>query len=464
MLLTDHFRPIVRAYRSKDTRGEFVTRYKFLSMHIGIDGIPLATPKTGIGHYTFELAQGLAQELPQDEIQLITPVPVLQEEMTARAAVDAAEVDDAEEIVDAETSSVETINEPSQLLPPNLRTVQPKVSTLRKHWWTIGLPLHIRSSEPPVRLFHGTNYSIPLWDRCRTVVTIHDLSLLLHSSTHEAHLVKRARRRLPTMVRFATQIITDTEAVKKEICEHLDVRPEKVSVVPLAPRRVFHPIPPEETIETRRRLGVEDDFILFVGTVEPRKNLITLVRAFAELLRETELRPQLVVAGREGWLTEELHAYLKESAAGERVLFTGYISDEELRELYSSCRVCAYPSVYEGFGLPPLEAMACGAPVITSRIPVIMESVEQAARLIEPTDANALTRELIEMLTNEGVRRHFSEAGLKQAAQFTWERTARMTLDVYREIFARGWQPGVETTARMTEQFNEARVPRQPSL
>jgi len=415
-------------------------------MHIGIDGIPLATPKTGIGHYTFELAQGLARELPQDEIQLIAPVPILREELAARDApgrkvgTDTAEAD-AEETAEVEATSatsVEATDAPLQSsLPPNLSTVQPKVSALRKHWWTNGLPLHIRSSEPPVRLFHGTNYNIPLWNRCRTVVTVHDLSLLLHSNTHEAHLVARARRRLPTMVRFATQIVTDTEAVKKEICEHLDVRPERVSVVPLAPRRVFRPVPLEETVETRRRLGVEDDFILFVGTVEPRKNLITLVRAFAELLRETDLRPQLVVAGREGWLTDELHAYLKESAAGERVLFTGYISDEELRELYSSCRVCAYPSVYEGFGLPPLEAMACGAPVITSRIPVIMESVGQAARLIEPTDANALTRELIEMLTNDGVRRHFSEAGLKQAAQFTWERTARMTLDVYREIFAR---------------------------
>jgi glycosyltransferase involved in cell wall biosynthesis len=115
-------------------------------------------------------------------------------------------------------------------------------------------------------------------------------------------------------------------------------------------------------------------------------------------------------------------------------LFTGYVSDEDLRALYSACRACVYPSLYEGFGLPPLEAMACGAPVITSRIPVIMETVGEAARLVNPKDAPALAQSLAEVLRDENERQRLSRAGLERAAQFTWEQTARLTLDVYEEV------------------------------
>jgi glycosyltransferase involved in cell wall biosynthesis len=371
-------------------------------MRIGIDGIPLATPKTGIGHYTFELARSLAKLVPGDECQLVAPVPI--------------DLDEANDGIE---------------MPPNLRTVYAPVNALRRRWWTIGLPLYVRRNN--LSLFHGTNYNLPLWQRCPTVVTIHDLSLLLHSDTHQEHLVRRARMRLPTMTRIATRIITDSESVKREICAHLGVKPAKVTAVPLAPRRAFRPAGESQARAARRRLGVEDDFILFVGTVEPRKNLITLVRAFDELLRTTNLRPQLVIAGPKGWLTEGLFANVEWAARTDRILFTGYVPDEDLRALYSSCRVSVYPSVYEGFGLPPLEAMACGAPVITSRIPVIVETVGTNARLIDPSDARELTAALVELLTDSGARAHFSEAGLQRAAEFTWERTARMTLEVYRE-------------------------------
>jgi glycosyltransferase involved in cell wall biosynthesis len=369
-------------------------------MRIGIDGIPLATPKTGIGHYTFELARGLARLAPADEFELVAPV-----------ALDlGADV------------------------PSNLRAAHAPVNAISRRWWTIGLPLYVRGQK--LTLFHGTNYNVPLWQRCPTVVTIHDLSLLLHADTHREDLVRRARRRLPTMTRIAARIITDSEAVKREIHEHLNVPAEKIAAVPLAPRRVFRPVAAGEARAACRRLGVEDEFILFVGTVEPRKNLLTLVRAFAELTRATALRPQLVIAGQKGWLTEELDAYVERSALKERILFTGYVADEDLRALYSTCRVAVYPSLYEGFGLPPLEAMACGAPVVTSRIPVIEETSQGAARLVAPTDVAELTAALVELLTDEGARAHLSAAGLQRAAEYTWERTAEMTLAVYREVLA----------------------------
>ncbi len=372
-------------------------------MLIGIDGIPLATPKTGIGHYTFELARSLARLAPTDEFELIAPVPF-------ELGADNGGVD----------------------LPRNLNAVYTPVNELRRRWWTIGLPLYLRQN--PLTLFHGANYNVPVWQHCPTVVTIHDLSLLLHADTHEAHLVRRARIRLPTMTRVATRIITDSESVKSEVCAHLGVEPEKITAVPLAPRCAFRPVAVARARAVRHKLGVEDDFILFVGTVEPRKNLLTLVRAFDELLRTTKLRPQLVIAGQKGWLSDELFAHVEQSAITKRILFTGYVSDADLCALYSSCRVSVYPSLYEGFGLPPLEAMACGAPVITSRIPVIMETVGEAARLIAPTDVRELTAALVQMLTDADVRRHYSAAGLQRAAEFTWERTGRMTLEVYREV------------------------------
>jgi Glycosyltransferase len=369
-------------------------------MRIGIDGIPLATPKAGIGHYTFELAHSLAALAPDDEFELIAPVPLPVEANPA----------------------------------PNLRTVLGRSGGLRKRWWTIGLPLHLQETRLP--LFHGTNYLVPLWRRSVTVVTIHDLSLLLHSDTHRTDLVRRAKKRLPTMTRIANHILTDSEAVKREICEHLQVSSDKITVVPLAPRRTFAPVPRNDDVEVRRRLGVEDDFILFVGTLEPRKNLITLVRAFDLLMRTTELRPQLVVAGQKGWLTDDLFAHIDKSSTRDRILFTDYISDLDLAALYSSCKVSVYPSLYEGFGLPSLEAMACGAPVITSRIPAIMETSSGAAKLITPTDVNELTAALVELLTDAQAREHYKSLGLRRAAEYTWKRTAQQTLNVYRHVYS----------------------------
>src|SRR5262249_10181210 len=151
--------------------------------------------------------------------------------------------------------------------------------------------------------------------------------------------------------------------------------------IPEAARASFQPVSFAEATAIRERLGIEDEFILFVGTIEPRKNLINLLRAVEELCTTTDLRPQLVVAGSEGWLSGDLDTYLHSMRMKERVVFTGYLQDEELRALYAACRVFVYPSLYEGFGLPLLEAMACGAPVVTSNVPSLVETAGEVARL-----------------------------------------------------------------------------------
>jgi len=377
-------------------------------MRIGLDGIPLTKLKTGVGHYTLELARALALAAPSDDFQLVSPWPY--------------------------TPPISSLHE--QGTPPNLQAVHAEVSGVSKHWWTIGLPSYIR--RHPLDLFHGTNYDVPLLGGCPTVLTIHDLASYLYPETLQTRSVRRARYRLPIMARRATMIVTPTRAVRLEVCERLNVKPEKVIAIHHAPRPCFRPLPPNQTIETTRRLGIDDDFLLFVGTIEPRKNLLTLIRAFENVLKKTSLRPQLVIAGQEGWLTDELFDYVKNRDFGDRLRWTGYVSDEDLCALYSSCRVFIYPSIYEGFGLPPLEAMACGAPVITSRIPAIVETVGTAACLITPTDVPALSRRIIELLEDTGQRKKLSEAGQTRAAEFSWERTARLTRDVYAAALASG--------------------------
>lgn len=377
-------------------------------MLIGIDGIPLRDIKTGVGHYTFELAKSLALASPTDQLEIISPFSFFQLNQSEHGR---------------------------EKLPPNLRFTHVEVNLLERNWWTVGLPRYIKRRS--LTLFHGTNFDIPLWKRCPTILTVHDLSVYLYPETHEARHVRRSRRRLPLMARIATKIITHSESVRHEVVEHLHVAREKVVPIPAAARSIFRPLPPEQTVETRKRLGVEDEFLLFVGTIEPRKNLLILLSAYRELLRATESCPQLVIVGKKGWLTDELFTRLRELEIEERVNLTGYLSDDDLCALYSSCRIFIYPSIYEGFGLPPLEAMACGAPVITTSIPSIMEVAEGAACLVAPASVDDLAQSIISLLRDEKERQRLSSNGLKRAREFSWDRTAQLMLGVYREACER---------------------------
>jgi glycosyltransferase involved in cell wall biosynthesis len=367
-------------------------------MRIGLDGMPLAQLKTGVGTYTLELATALAALAPGDRFELVSPLPY-------------------QGSIQAETK------------PANLDFVYAKPGVLGRHWWTIGLPAYIRRNA--LELFHGTNYEVPLRASGPSVITIHDLSLLLHSNTHDARAVRRARLRMPLMTRKATLIITPSEQVRAEVCEHLEVHPDKVFAVPLASRSDFVRLSPDETVETRRRLGIADDFLLFAGTIEPRKNLWTLVQALEEIVRSTELRPLLVVAGQMGWKQEQFVSQLRQSPVRDLVHLTGYVADEDLRALYSSCRMFIYPSIYEGFGLPPLEAMACGASVIASRVPSVVGA--NGVRLIDPHDVGDLARNIVDLLRDDSARQSISEAGITHASKFSWRRTASTTLEIYRK-------------------------------
>src|SRR6266404_2132065 len=340
-------------------------------MLVGLDGYPLSEPLTGVGHYTLELARALARNFPSDQFELVSPRPF-----------------------------AGSMVEDNKL--PNLSFVKAKSSSVRGHWWSVGLPLYARKAS--FDLFHGTNYELPLWNNRRTVLTVHDLSTLLFPELHRRPLSRRARMRLPLAAKMASAIVTPTDAVKREVCEHLKIKREKVTAIHEAPRSLFRPVSGNESAATRKQLGVEDNFLLFVGTLEPRKNLLTLLKAFGQILEKTQTRPQLVIAGGEGWLMTQTEAFIKSAEITDRLLFTGYLRDEELRALYSSCKAFIYPSLYEGFGLPPLEALACGAPVIATRIAALQETIGDAAMLVDPLDVHSLVAAITDVCENEKQR------------------------------------------------------------
>ena len=376
------------------------SRLECTKMRIGLDGLPLTGPKTGVGHYTFELALALAAVAPSKSFEVAYP----------SSAPAVALVDN------------------QRPLPANLTIERVPVDLLGKHWWSVGLPRHIRHQG--IELFHGTNFDVPLRRRCATVLTIHDLSQLLHPETHPRRSVSRARRRLPLMTRTADAIIVPTESVRREVCAQFKVAPEAVFAVPEAARQSFQPMEQEEAERVRLRFGVQDNFLLAVGTLEPRKNLAILIAAFNEVAR-SEPDLQLVIAGGNGWLTGPLFEAIEKSPYRPRILLTDYLHDEELQALYSTCRAFVYPSIYEGFGLPPLEAMACGAPVIASRIPALREILGEAAHFFDPQNKEQLSRAIIDVTSDRPRQQRLIDAGLQQAKNFSWEQTARATLAVY---------------------------------
>jgi glycosyltransferase involved in cell wall biosynthesis len=373
-------------------------------MRIGLDGYPLSEPRTGVGHYTLELARALAVANPGDQFELISPAPF-------------------DSGVQADSSI------------PNLAFIKAKSSSIRGHWWSVGLPLYAKRAR--LDLFHGTNFELPLWNRRRTVLTIHDLSTLRYPELHRLRQARRARLRLPLAAKIAGAIITPTEAVKSEVCARLRIKPDKVTAIHEAPRGSFQPAPPRDMAAVKSRLDIQDEFLLFVGTLEPRKNLLTVLKALEQILRHTSLRPQLVIAGGQGWLMEKTFSFIHDSGINEHLRLTGYLNDEDLRALYSSCQAFIYPSLYEGFGLPPLEAMACGAPVVASRIPALQETLEDAALLIDPLDVDGFAQGIVELLQTVERRRTMITHGPKHAARFSWEKAATETYEVYRRVVGR---------------------------
>jgi glycosyltransferase involved in cell wall biosynthesis len=239
---------------------------------------------------------------------------------------------------------------------------------------------------------------------------------------------------MPRFLRAADAVIAVSECTKRDAIRFYRIPEEKITVIYEGVNPRFRPASPEAIAAVRARYGLPERFILYVGTIEPRKNLTTLLEAFHHLLATYDLR--LVIVGKKGWLYERFFRRLRELGLENRVLFTGYVPDEDLPAIYSAADLFVFPSLYEGFGLPVLEAMACGTPVICSNTSSLPEVAGDAALLVDPTDARALTGAMEQVLTNERLWATLRAKGMERARGFTWEKAAYRTWEVYQQVIS----------------------------
>ncbi len=286
------------------------------------------------------------------------------------------------------------------------------------------------------RLYHEPNFLAFAFDG-PTVTTVHDLSWLRYPQTHPAERVRAMMKRFPVSLARSAHVITDAESVRCELIETFDVPPARITAVPLAARAVFRPLQAAACEPMLRAQGLNwRGYLLCVGTLEPRKNLELALRAYAALSAGLQQRFPLVIVGMKGWLTSRLDALIAPLAADGRVRPVGYVDDETLAVLYASARMLIYPSIYEGFGLPPLEAMAAGTPVIASNVSSLPEVVGEAGLQVDSQDIDALREAILGLAEDDALWQRLREAGLARAAQFSWDRCARETLAVYRKALA----------------------------
>jgi alpha-1,3-rhamnosyl/mannosyltransferase len=285
-----------------------------------------------------------------------------------------------------------------------------------------------------IALYHEPNY-LAFRFAGPTVVTVHDLSWVRYPSMHPAERVASMESIMPRVVREAAAILTDSEFVRGEVIAHFGVAADRVTAVPLGVSPEYRPRTPDETRDALASLGLEHGrYALAVGTLEPRKNVAGCIAAYATLPAALRERFPLVVAGAKGWGDARLPDAARELVRTKQLRFAGFVDAALLPALYAGARVFVYPSVYEGFGLPPLEAMACGVPVIVSRRASLPEVVGDAGALVEPDDEAAIARLLRELLEDDARARALATAGLARAARFSWRECALRTLEVYTRV------------------------------
>jgi glycosyltransferase involved in cell wall biosynthesis len=309
---------------------------------------------------------------------------------------------------------------------------------VRIFWEQAIQPAALRRAE--VDLLHAMAFVSPLLAPCPAVVTVYDLSFLRFPERF--HPLKRLYLRLFTQwsVRRARRVIAISESTQQDVVRLLGKPADWVDVVPCGVDRRFKPQTPAAVRAFRQQQGLPERFILFLGTLEPRKNIVLLLKAYAQLVaRSGDPPPKLIIAGGKGWFCQEIFAAVEQLDLANRVIFPGYVPEEEKPLWYSAAEIFIYPSLFEGFGLPPLEAMACGTPVIVSDTSSLPEVVGDAGLKVPPTDATALAEAMATLLHHPATRAEWRERGLKQAARFSWLDTARQTVHVYeRALLAKG--------------------------
>ncbi len=382
-------------------------------MPIGIDASRVAVAaRTGTEHYTYELLAALAQIDRSDRFTLYC-------------------------------------NRRPAALPPLGPNFALRAIPFPRLWTHARLSVEL-ALRPPDVLFvpaHVLPLGAPLRRRTRTVVTVHDMGYLhfpeAHTPMHRRYLA------LSTLwsARAATHVIAISGATRDDLVRHAGIAPEKISVIYHGLSARFRPAGDTAIAAARARYGIAGPYFLYVGTVQPRKNLVRLIEAFAAAgaggwevgvgagassFRLPSPIPQLVIAGKRGWLTEAIERRAAELGVAERVIFTGYLPDEDVPALLSGALAFVFASLYEGFGMPVLEAMACGVPVLAANTSSLPEVAGDAALLVSPADTAAIAAGLARLAAEPALRAGLRARGLARAAQFSWERCARETLAALR--------------------------------
>jgi len=366
-------------------------------MRVAIDYTPALRQRAGIGRFTRGLVRGLAS--------LATDLDILLVAGAERAPTDG----------------------PGQ--PFRMRRFPLGSRAMEFLWHRLHLPLPADWWTGPVDLYHATDFLLPPL-RCRGAVTVHDLSFLRHPEFHHPALVRYLRDRIRGSVHRADLVLADSNFSREEVLALLDALPEQVKVVYGGVEEHFRPVLAEERRDTLDRHGLKEPYLLLVGTLEPRKNLGAVLEGFGRLRRRSH-RHTLAIAGGEGWLGEGQRLRRLAEPMGDAVRFLGFVPDKDLPALLSGADLFVYPSLYEGFGLPVLEAMACGCPVACSRAGSLPEVAGDAAFYFETADANEIATVLQRALEAPDLLAERRRRGLVQAAAFTWEAAARQLLDAY---------------------------------
>ncbi|MBS1810679.1 MAG: glycosyltransferase family 4 protein [Acidobacteria bacterium] len=287
----------------------------------------------------------------------------------------------------------------------------------------------------PVDVLH-VQFTAPPFCPAPVVTTIHDLAFEHLPETFTRRGKMQLRLTVRHTARRAAHILTVSEYSRQDIIKTYRMPAEKVTVTHNGWEAQFTPLVAEREAETiKQKFGITKDYLLAVGSLQPRKNLIRLLRAYARLrAQQPGFQLQLVLVGRQLWLYEEILREIKQQNFATDVLVTNYVGDEDLPALYRSAVALVYPSLFEGFGLPPLEAMACGTPVITSNTSSLPEVVGQAALLIDPYDESAIAQAIWQIAHDASLRQRLQKAGIAQAKQFTWRAAAEKTLAIYQAV------------------------------
>ncbi|MFH1484828.1 MAG: glycosyltransferase family 1 protein [Chloroflexota bacterium] len=371
-------------------------------MRIGIDYTSAATQRAGIGRFTKELVGALLEMDRESRYLLVKP------------------------------SDGEVCLPPRENLSVYTLPFNERLGTIL--WHRLGLPLPIDFLTGRLDIYHSPDFVLPPLRHGKTLLTIHDLSFLIHPECAHPKLAEYMSRAVPRSLRRATLVHANSENTKKDLIELLNIAPEKIEVVHEGVTPRFTRVTDGTALgQMRAKYGLEQPFILSVGTLEPRKNHGRLIQAHS-MLKKRGLPHSLIIAGGKGWLYDETLSLPAKLGLAESVRFLGFVPDDELPALISLADAFVYPSIYEGFGLPPLEAMACGTPVVASNTSSLPEVLGDAAVLVDPKNTLSLAEAICRTITDDALRLEMRKRGLSQAARFTWRATAEKILDIYRRL------------------------------